>query len=85
MLNSLNMLIAPVCVGVDCTPSGETARSRIRLQLSSRCFSLLESALRPEPDGEIVIPVQAVMFTQGVNEQQTLANKTSTEHGRHQV
>ena len=54
----------------------------VNLSLSAKCFRLLpDSALA---DGTVVdIPVVAVLFTQGINEQQTMANKTG-EGGRDQ-
>ena len=61
--------------------SGDHQVLVVNLSLSPACFDLLPSRLRlaaMQSSADCVdLPVDAVVFTQGVNEQQTLSNKSS--------
>ena len=74
------------CTGIERQPaphgeSGEHQVLVVNLNLSPACFDLLPSRLRfaaVQSGVDFVdLPVDAVIFTQGVNEQQTLSNKSS--------
>lgn len=74
------------CTGIERQPaphgeSGDHQVLVVNLNLSPACFDLLPCRLRvaavQSSTDFVDLPVDAVIFTQGVNEQQTLSNKSS--------